>query len=104
MAANTYTQTNTIQGTSEEIGALVLRWAGLEEMWEQHDLGRDFNAATDLVEVCAGLSVDTDDWDADRPMYSEINYTVWIRDPEKAKADMLKHIWELISRREKARR
>jgi hypothetical protein len=99
-------QTTTLQGTSEEIGGMVLQWAGLDYMWDEHELGADYNPTTDVVEMCDGdgLSVDCDDWEADRPMYSEIDYEVWIRDPEKAKASLLKQIWMLINRRDKVRR
>jgi hypothetical protein len=95
-----------ITGTSEEIGILVLRWAGLEEMWDQHELGWEYNPTTDVVEWCNGdgLDVDRNDWEADRPMYSEIDYEVVVRDPEKAKASMLKRIWELIGQRDKMNR
>jgi hypothetical protein len=61
-----------ITGTSEVIGILVLRWAGLEDMWDQHELGWDYNPTRDVVEWCNGdgLDVDRNDWEADRPMYS----------------------------------
>jgi hypothetical protein len=74
-------------------------------MWDQHDLGRDYNPTTDVLAWCDELDVKRNDWDGDdRPMYAEIDYEVWVRDPETAKASMLKRIWQLIGERDKARR
>jgi hypothetical protein len=92
-----------IKGTSEEIGCLVLGWAGLDDLWDEHELGGCYNPATEVVEWCdgGGLDVRTKSWDADRPMYSEIDYTVRITDAAKAKASLLERIEELIEKQER---
>ena len=49
-----------ITGTSEEIGVLVLRWARLEEIWDQHELGWEYNPTRDVVKWCNGDGLDVD--------------------------------------------
>jgi hypothetical protein len=51
------------------------------------------------VRDLSSVDWEQDEWDADRPLASENNYTVWIPDPEKAKAEMRKEVLRLIRTR-----
>ncbi len=87
----------------DEISGELLAWSGLDDLWDEYSLGDDHDFFNDVVRDVGSVHWDEDEWDADRPMASEINYSVWILDAETAKAEMRKGIQSLIRTRKKRR-
>ena len=81
------------------IGGAVLEWSGSEAIWDEHELGDDYNVISDVLDACPSADVDKDTWDAGFPGRSGFWYVVSTAAPEKLKAEVRSRIEELVRER-----
>ena len=74
----------------------MLRWSGCSELWEEHQLGDEFNVIDDVVEMCDSAFVDAEEWDGGAPGRSGTWYVIQTDDPAKLKEQIRARIEELI--------
>ncbi len=82
--------------SDEEVAGVLLHWSGLAELWEEYELDYSHDFFRDVVEFTTSIDVEQEYFYADRPGASEVNYRIRIRDPERARKDLLIQLQRLL--------
>ena len=94
-----WTHKTKIVASKDEVSSILLAWAGLHEVWQEHELGRDRDFLNDIVMLCDGTSVDVEAQD-EHALMPEDSYAIFIDDPQIARNQMVAAVEELIAQRE----
>jgi hypothetical protein len=91
-------------GDDDVICSRLLEWSGLTRVWHQYELDQDHNFITEIAAHCAGLSIDSEEWDGDYPGRSGEWYTISTSKPEEVIHELRALVAALLWKTRKTRR
>lgn len=77
-----------VSADDDVVSCELLKWSGLSERWERHNLGDLYDFLSDVAEHCEHISIDRKDWDAGAPGRSGVWHSVTSNNQRALKAEM----------------
>jgi hypothetical protein len=78
-------KTEVLVGRDEDFNHAVLRWSGCAELWEEHELGDDYDFVRNVLDELPELDVERDEWNDNMPGCSGYDYRLEVTEPDVAK-------------------
>jgi hypothetical protein len=86
-------------GDSDYIWNEILEWAGIAELWSEHELWDEFSVEDDLLQQCPAASVDSRMVHVNRPGGSDATFYIFSDQPELLKKQMRERTDQLLNQR-----
>jgi hypothetical protein len=86
-----------LTGDEDEIGSELLKWSGLDQVWDDNELSHDHSPLHDLLYVCSSLDFDREEFLADRPGASGSFFKVIIKNEHAAKDELTWLVYGVIA-------
>lgn len=68
-------------GDDCEIDGMILKWCGLLDFWDDHDLSADYSVTNDVLADCDSADYSTREWYSGGPGLSGVWYQVYTMNP-----------------------
>ncbi len=82
---------------SDAISDELLKWSGLSDVWEAHELSDSFDFKEDVADLCSRIHISREEVDGGVPTHSWILYSVETDDEELLRREMQEKLQQLIS-------